>query len=323
MIGRIHKAPKTLNQGLFGFVCFVVLFAFPVFSHGQVPADLIHIPRESAVVVPMAEWEVPNPNAGPETAPRIGSAAGQAAVDRAPDYATRYESRDYVFPMGMMRVLTFDKYAGPLVHQITFETQLFLLQGSGSVGVGDQEEQIVAGDAVFLPSGVLRNPNPTEDTVVALFVVNNTAENPRSMVVRGADLSSTLIAQYMRDGEARTAVKEEDLEAAPADAGRFLLTRYAFDGNSIRKANLFKGGKTTPATNSNSDILIYLTKGRMRRIEDGVTYEVAAGDAIREEFGKTGYWELLEESEFLATNMPFDPSKPRINHPYAVPVEGN
>ena len=52
----------------------------------------------------------------------------------------------------------------------------------------------------------------------------------------------------------------------------------------------------------------------MLRHEDGKTYEVVAGDAIREEFGKTGYWDLLEESEFLATNMPFDPSKPRA-HP--------
>lgn len=289
----------------------------------QVPADLIHIPREQATVVPMAEWEVPNPNAGPDSIPRIGSAAGQAAVDRAPNYATRYESREYVFPMGMLRVLTFEKDAGPLVHQITFETELFLLQGSGTVGVGNKQESIVAGDAVFLPSGVLRNPNPTEDTIVALFTVSTTADNPKSMVVRGAELESMLIAQYMRNGEAKTAVKEDDVNEAPEDAGRFSLKRYVFDGNSIRKANLFKGGKTTPATNSNSDIIIYITKGRMRRIEDGVTYEVSAGDAIREEYGKSGYWELLEESEFLATNMPFDPSKPRINHPYAVPVEGN
>lgn len=287
----------------------------------QVPADLIHIPKDKAVVTPMAEWEVANPNAGPGALPRIGSAAGQAAVERAPDYATRYESREYVFPMGMLRVLTFSKDAGPLVHQITFETELFLLQGAGTVGVGDKVESLVAGDAVFLPSGVLRNPTPAEDTIVALFTVSHTAENPKSMVVRGADLEATLIAQYMRDGEAKTVVKEEDIREAPEDAGRFLLKRYSFDGNSIRKASLFEGGKTTPATNSTSDILIYITKGRMRRTEDGVVYEVAAGDAIREEFGKSGYWEIIEDSEFLATNMPFDPSKPRINHPYA--VEGN
>jgi len=301
----------------------LVVALFSISATAQVPADLIHIPRNEATVVPMAEWEVPNPNAGLDSLPRIGSAAGQAAVDRAPDYATRYESREYIFPMGMLRILAFEKDAGPLVHQITFETELYLLQGSGTVGVGDKQEAIVAGDAVFLPSGVLRNPNPTEDTIVALFTVSNTADNPKSMIVRGAELDSMLIAQYMRDGEAKTAVKEEDLEAAPEDAGRFLLTRYAFDGNSIRRANLFKGGKTTPTTNSNSDILIYITKGRMRRIEDGVTYDVSAGDAIREEYGKSGYWELLEESEFLATNMPFDPSKPRINHPYAVPAEEN
>ena len=51
----------------------------------------------------------------------------------------------------------------------------------------------------------------------------------------------------------------------------------------------------------------------MLRTEDGVEYNVAAGDAIREEYQKSGWWDLLEESEFLATDMPFDPSKPRFN----------
>lgn len=249
---------------------------------------------------------------GPQVA-RIRIAEGEAAVARAPSDATRYSAKEYVFPMGALRVLTFERDAGPVVHQITFETELFLLAGSATVGVGDEVVAIEAGDAVFLPSGVLRNDQPKEDTIVALFYVHQTADEPAAAVVRSRDVEAVRIAQYVRDGEAVTATKQSDLAKAPEDAGVFDLRRYAFGGNSIRHARLFAGGKTTPATNSRSDILIYITKGRMRRIEDGKTYEVVAGDAIREEFGKTGHWELLEESEFLATNMFFDPSKPKSN----------
>jgi len=297
--------------------CLALTTLVPAFA--QTPVNLIHIPGSSVEPIPLAEWEAPNREVDGPQLPRISIAEGEAAVARAPDYATRYEAKEYVFPMGYLRVLTFKKDAGPVVHQITFETQLYLLQGSASVGVGGEQVAITAGDAVFLPSGVMRNPDPQEDTVVALFTVSNTAANPKAKVVRGAELPQTTIAQYVRDGEATTAVKPEDLAKAPEGAGIFDLKRYAFDGNSIRLAQLHKGGSTTPATNSRTDILIYISKGRMRRTEDGKVYEVVAGDAIREEFGKTGHWELLEESEFLATDMPFDPSKPRA-YPLRTPA---
>ena len=284
-------------------------------AQAQTPAKLIHIPGDSVEPMPLAEWEVPNREAPGNQLPRIRIAEGEAAVARAPDHATRYFAKEYSFPMGSLRVLTFKKDAGPVIHQITFETELFMLQGSATVGVLGEQVPIKAGDAVFLPSGVLRNDNPTEDTVVALFMVSHTGENPASQVVRGDDLEFTTIAQYIRDGEPTTVRRAEDLAKAPKDAGVFDLKRYSFDGNSIRLAKLRKGGRTTPATNSRSDILIYISKGRMRRTEDGKVYEVVAGDAIREEWGKTGYWDLLEASEFLATNMPFDPSKPRANPP--------
>lgn len=292
-------------------LCFALLACVSAFT--QTPVNIIHIPGSSVEPIPLAEWQSPNREVAGPVQPRIRIAEGRAAVDRAPENATRYTAKEYNFPMGSLRVLTFAKDAGPVIHQITFETELYMLQGAATVGVLGEQVSITAGDAVFLPSGVLRNDNPSEDTVVALFMVSNTAENPKSMVVRGADLPEMTIAQYVRDGEATTAVKPQDLANAPKDAGIFDLKRYAFDGNSIRLAKLRKGGSTTPATNSRTDILIYISKGRMRRTEDGKVYEVVAGDAIREEFGKSGYWELLEESEFLATDMPFDPSKPRAN----------
>jgi quercetin dioxygenase-like cupin family protein len=282
-------------------------------AFAQTPVNIIHIPGSSLEPIPVAEWEVPNRDVDGPVRPRIRIAEGQGAVDQAPDNATRYQAKEYNFPMGSLRVLTFAKDAGPVIHQITFETELYMLQGSATVGVLGEQVSITTGDAVFLPSGVLRNDNPSEDTVVALFMVSNTAENPKSMVVHGADLAEMTIAQYVRDGEATTAVKPEDLAKVPKGAGIFDLKRYAFDGNSIRLAKLHKGGSTTSATNGRTNILIYISKGRMRRTEDDKVYEVVAGDAIREELGKTGYWELLEESEFLATDMPFDPSKPRAN----------
>jgi len=166
--------------------CLALTALVPAFA--QTPVNLIHIPGSSVEPIPLAEWEAPNREADGPQLPRISIAEGEAAVARAPDYATRYEAKEYVFPMGYLRVLTFKKDAGPVVHQITFETQLYLLQGSASVGVGCEQVAITTGDAVFLPSGVMRNPDPQEDTVVALFTVSNTAENPKAKVVRGADL---------------------------------------------------------------------------------------------------------------------------------------
>jgi quercetin dioxygenase-like cupin family protein len=302
-------------------IAFYLALVLSVQAVAQIPAKIVHIPGSEAEVILMAEWEGTNRDVDGAQRPRIGSAEGPEAVNRAPDNATRYEAREYNFPMGSLRVLTFEKDAGPVIHQITYETELYLLQGSASVGVLGEQVAIIAGDAVFLPSGVLRNDAPTGDTVVALFTVSNTAENPQSMVVRGADLEEMRIAQYVRDGEPTSAVKAEDLAAAPKNSGVFDLKRYVFDGNSIRLAKLHKGGSTNAATNSRRDILIYITKGRMRRTENGVAYEVVAGDAIREEFGMSGHWDLLEESEFLATDMPFDPSRPRASRLRAPEVE--
>ena len=275
-------------------------------------ANLIHIPGSSAPEIMVAEWEVPIRNPSGPVRPRIGIAEGEEAIARAPDNSTRYTVKEYNFPMGSLRVLNFKKDAGPVVHQITFETQLMLLQGSATVGSGRETVSIKAGDAVFLPSGVLRNPDPSEDTVIATWIVANTAENAKSMVVRGDDLPQSTIVQWMDGDEPKGAFTPEDIAKAPAHAGKFDLKRYAFDGNSIRLATLHKGGGTTPATNARRNILIYITKGHMTRIEDGVEYDVVAGDAIREEHTKSGYWEFLEESEFLATDMPLDPSQPRV-----------
>jgi quercetin dioxygenase-like cupin family protein len=273
--------------------CFVMAISAAAFAEDS--GSLIHIKGASLEDVPMAAWEASGD---------VNTAVRQDDIDAAPENASRYTAKNYVYPMGSLSVLTFKKDAGPVLHKITKATEIYLLQGSASVGVGGEPTSIVAGDAVFLPDGVFQNDRPAEDTVVALFAVANTAEDPVGMVIRGAEQELMTIAQYVRDGEGQSAVKPEDRAEAPENSGVFDLKRFVFDGNSIRLAMLHQGGSTNAATNSRTNILIYISKGRMLRTEDGVEYEVVGGDVIREELGKTGHWDLLEESEFLATDMP-------------------
>ncbi len=292
-----------------------IALAFSVLLSGAVNAQettLIHIPAKDASEYPVAEWENPLRDADEPQRARIGIAEGEAAVANAPDHATRYTAKEYNFPMGALRVLYFEKDAGPVIHQITFETQLMMLEGSATVGSAGETVQLNQGDAISMPSGVLRNNNPDGDTVIATWVVPYTSDNPASTVVRGSELPLRSLAQWMDGDTPVTATSPEDIANAPDGAGKFDLKRYGFDGNSIRHAILHKGGKTTHGTNGR-DILTYIWKGHMLRTEDGVEYEVKAGDAIREENQKTGWWDLLEDSEFLATDMPLDPSRPRFN----------
>lgn len=273
---------------------------------------LMHIKGADVPDIPIAEWENPARDVDGPQRPRIGIAEGTQAVDNAPDHATKYTAKEYNYPMGSLRLLFFEKDAGPVIHQITFETQLMMLKGAASVGIAGKTVQLNEGDAVFLPSDVLRNDNPEGDTIVATWVVSNSAEDGKASVVRGDDLPIRSLAQWMDGNEGVTVMTPEEIANAPGHAGKFDIKRYSFDGNSIRQAILHKGGRTSHATNGR-DILIYITKGRMLRTEDGVEYEVVAGDTIREAYQKTGWWDLLEDSEFLATDMVLDPSRPRFN----------
>ncbi|NKB45922.1 MAG: hypothetical protein GKS03_16790 [Alphaproteobacteria bacterium] len=272
-------------------------------------ASLIHIPLEEAPIFAEAEWDLPAPNTDGPVYARSFIAEGDAA-STAPDGASHYSAQEYNFPMGTLRVLKWE--SGPVIHQITFETQLYMLKGSATVGLAGETVAVSAGDAVFLPSGILRNPDPDGETVVLTYIVSNNADAPKAKVVRGEGLNVMAIAQWMDGDDPTTATDHDAILSAPDGAAKFTVKRFSGDGNSFRHAVLEAGGRTTPATNGR-DILIYVNKGKMKRTEDGVEYLVQAGDAIREEDAKSGYWEILEDSEFIATDMPFDPSKPRFN----------
>jgi quercetin dioxygenase-like cupin family protein len=254
----------------------------------------------------MAEWVDAT---APTGANRI--AASKEAYDKAPANASRYESKLFNFPSGSLRTLTFKKGA-PVFHQITFEREIYVLRGSATLtplkGHPGKPVQVSAGDALFLPSGVLINPMPKEDFVLVLAMVGSTTKFPKASIVPRQGATETLNVQWQKDGKEFTADNPDDAKKAPADAARFTTRRYVFDGNSIRVATLQKGGGRTNTFNNNRvDVLIYMAKGRMRRKEGDQVFEIVAGDATREKMGNSGYWEILEDSVFIATDAPVNP----------------
>lgn len=253
------------------------------------PAESNVVFGKSVETIPMAEWEVVQQGRAEQSGPRVLIAAGQTDVEKAPANAARYESRTFKFPTGQIRVLRFKKGSGGVVHQITFETEIYVLKGSATVDVAGKTTELRAGDAVNLPGGILRSrPKAAEDTEIIAFTVGNAAKDPKAAVIRGKD------------------VKSEEIKGGPKagmGAAKVAVQRYNFDGNSIRVAKLKGPGQTAPATPA-GDVLIYLTSGRMKITVGDETKEVAAGDALREEAGKATHWDVLEPSTFVATNAP-------------------
>ena len=250
-----------------------------------IAANLHVIHMKDAIVKPMAEWDVVEgaPISPGPTGSRTLIAEGKDAVDRAPASASRYEARAYKFPTGTIRVLTFKKQPGGVVHQITFETEIYVLQGEVTVDVAGKPTTLKAGDAAFLPSGIMRNKKPAGDTIVVQYFVNYTSSVPTAQAVRGKDLKTESVKQ----GNAH-----------------YDYRRYPFDGNSIRFATMHKGGETPSGVLQRTDALLYVMKGRLRRTEGDEVFEVGPGDALREERGVAGHWELLEESTFLGSDAP-------------------
>ena len=275
-------------------------------------ATTIFVPQKDAVTWQMAEWDIVQKGVGEQTGSRTLIAEGSPGVDKAPQGASKYTAQSYRYPQGSIRKLTFKKGDGPVIHQITFETELLVLQGAVEVESAGKTVKLEAGDAISYPSGILRNPKPKGDTVILQYFVGSKAERPKSQVVRGKDLKLGKTIQYEKNGEWVTASTPEQHKLAPKEAAVFEVKRYAFDGNSIRHALMKKGPRTGPATYP-VDILIYINKGRMIRHEGDQTFEVKEGDTLREAKGQTGYWEVLEDSEFIASDAPFDTSRARAN----------
>jgi quercetin dioxygenase-like cupin family protein len=273
--------------------------------------DIVYIPGSAAVTVPMAEWE------GILGGAEAGVASSRVAIGKdvakAPPTASHYESKTFQYPSGALRTLTFKK-GEPVLHQVTFETSIYVVQGSVTLyplyGHAGDPVTVNAGDALYMPSGMLKNPNPTEQTVLLLAQVGSTVPKPKKSVVLGNSATANPNLQWQEGGKDFSASKPEDIAKAPPNALKSAVKRLAFDGNSIRIASFKAGGKGNTFTITRTDVLIYIPQGRFRRTEGNQTFELKAGDTTREKIGNPGFWEPLEDdSVFIATDAPFDPAK--------------
>ncbi len=241
-------------------------------------------------VVPMAEWLIEQKGVGEQTGARVLIAAGPAELGRAPPEASRYDSQTFRFPTGDIRVLRFRKASGGVLHQVTTEKSIYVVQGSAVVDVAGVATDIAAGDVVSLPGGLLRSrPGKPEDTTVVAFTMRDGAANPRAMVLRGRD--------------ARAATIAAGNDKAGLGGTKVSVQRYPFNGNSIRVARLSGAGRTSPVTPP-VDALIYLLEGPMQITIGDEVKTVTAGDALREELGKPTWWDVPKKGAFIATNGP-------------------
>jgi quercetin dioxygenase-like cupin family protein len=238
-------------------------------------------------VVPMAEWSVEQKGAAEQTGARVLIAAGPAELGRAPPEASRYDSQTFRFPSGDIRVLTFRKASGGVLHLVTKEKAIYVVKGSAVVDVAGVATEIFAGDVVSLPGGVLRSrPGKAEDTTIVAFTVLDGAPNAKAMVIRGKDAKPAVIKGGAKAGLGNTTVT---------------VQRYPFDGNSIRAAKLSGKGSTAPVVPT-VDALIYVLSGPMQITIGDEVKTVSAGDALREPAGLSTHWDVPQKGSFIATN---------------------
>jgi quercetin dioxygenase-like cupin family protein len=202
----------------------------------------------------------------------------------------------FVFKPGTLKVVSFDAAGKP--YALTDEAQFIVLSGAVGTTVGGAAVDLVAGDVAARPTGAVTAKAP--GAVILAHKVKSASPDPKPGVVRGADTPAGLVVQWLADGKPMSATTEEAAKAAPPGAGRFTVARYVFDGNSIRLINQTKGGRTNPTDYKTSNIM-YAVKGRLMRHVGDKAVEVGAGDAIVEQAGTTGYWEMLEDSQLVST----------------------
>ncbi len=273
---------------------------------GSDQGDIVYVPGSAARTSMVAEWMDPKSAIGP-----FRIAGNKAAFDKAPPEAARAEAKLYNFPSGSLRTLTYKK-GGPVLHLITFETEIFVLSGSATLtplpGHPGKPVKVSAGDALFLPSGYLSSPKASEDFVILQAFVGRTEREAKSMIVTRKQAVHTESSEWEVDGKEVRATKPDEIKKAPKGAHHLSLLRYVGEGNSIRHATI-KGARSGTGTTSRVDVLIYIAKGRVRRKEGNQMLDLVVGDCIREKLGNPGYWEPLEESIFIATDAPMNPGQ--------------
>ena len=194
------------------------------------PSPEMHIKGDSVPVQHVAEWD---------SKAREGATvliSWDKDVAKAPKEAVKYEQKSFVFPTGTIRVLEFKKATGGVLHMITMENEIFEQKPD------DPRLIFNAGDAAYYPSGVMRGKG--DATILAWNVTGTVpATQAKAQVVRAKDASTSQSAEWDGpDGKRVRANKPEELKKMPKNAIKLAVTRYTFDGNSVRVAKNFKGG---------------------------------------------------------------------------------
>ncbi|MBL8630309.1 MAG: cupin domain-containing protein [Rhodospirillaceae bacterium] len=212
--------------------------------------------------------------------------AATSMVVRADGKTVTYDAKIVAWPTASVKVLSFKKAKGGVLHQITDEKTIFVRSGSVDTTVDGKAVTLGAGDLASLPTGTLSGKG---DAVVVAWTAGSLTPDAKPAVVRGADVK-------------------------PGGAGKLVIKRYDFPGNSVRAVTLQKGGDTPP-NSAKTDSLILVTEGKMRFHQDGKVFEVAAGDFIREVAGLQHNWEVPHDAGFVTTSAlpigagPIDPNK--------------
>ncbi len=254
-----------------GSVVVAMLMFFPLAAavQAQVPQEsetTFFVKGASRAAVPMAAWA---------SGGKILGAHGDAAK-KAPRKAVRYEAKMVAWPTATVKVLSFTKAGGGVLHPITNETTVYVQQGSVKATVAGKDVTLGAGDLASLPSGALRNVGKPGDAVVIAWTAASLVNGATPAVVRLADLP---------------APKPGDLT----------IRRYDFPGNSVRAVTMKQGFKTSP-NSAKTDSLIVASGGPMRFLQDGQEFVVESGDFLREVAGLKHNWDVTEAAGFVTTS---------------------
>jgi quercetin dioxygenase-like cupin family protein len=305
----IGLAVAPVGLPMLGQLLSVPLIAPAYAQYAIHPADVskgnvVHIPAAAARTTMTAEW-----NTGLLKGNDFRIAESKAAFEKAPANAARFEAKLYNFPSGNFRRMTY-KAGGPVLHQITHETEIYILAGSATLspfpGFPGKPMTIRAGDALFLPAGIISNPKASEDFVMLQGFVNRTVREAKSAIITSRQATTAQFAEWQADGKDIRAETPAEIRKAPKTAHRITTRRYQFDGNAILAVTL-SGGRSNTTMRQGDDQLVYVVSGRVRRTEGDQTFELAPGDAARQKIGNSGHWEPLEQTLVIATPAPLKP----------------
>ena len=242
-------------------------------------ATTFYVAGAQRAAVPMAAWQKNG----------VVSSASGAETRNAPRKAVKYTAKTVAWPTATVKVLTFKKSSGGVLHPITDETTVYVLEGTAQATVDGKSVALKTGDVASLPTGALTNVGAPTDAVIVAWTAPSLTPGATPLVVHADQLT-------------------------PQQAGQLTIRRYEFPGNSVRAVGLAKGMKTNP-NSAKTDSLIYVTKGPMRFSQDGQNFVVSAGDFLREVAGLMHNWDVTEESGFVTTSAlpagagPIDPGK--------------